>query len=181
MIRCSPTVSLKLPSAHEASKLKPLRDSDSPLMAWKRIEVLSKQLAASNQTVEQLSRDLVKVRRRVIGGASTNSSWHKPNNRLYEVDPTYTYDEGSVIHIQPANSLVTTGIRDAFNLIAHPDGSVGDLITSCAGYWVATQDVPAKVTVAGKDFWNLPQSPMPVPTNIDDSKNYWIYLGEMDC
>ena len=124
------------------------------------------------------------MRRRMLGGQSPPpvSFWHKPTNSKYEVDPIYSYNEGSVIHIQPTSSLVTTGVYDAFYLIANPDGSVpGSLIPSCAGYWVAIQNVPAQVTISSKTFWNLPQYPYPVPTDIDDASNFWIYLGEMDC
>jgi hypothetical protein len=97
--------------------------------------------------------------------------WHKPSNGKYEVDPTYEYSEGSVVHIQPTDALVTTGIRDAAN-------PMGGLVTSCAGFWVATQTVPAKITVSGNDVWNLPQYPLPNATNIDDPLNFWLYLGE---
>ena len=101
------------------------------------------------------------------------SGWHKQST--YEVDPTIAYGDQVVIHIQPTHALVVTGIRDAAN-------PTGGLVTSCAGFWVSTQPVPAKTTVSGNDVWNLPQFPLPVPTNIDDPANFWIYLGEtMAC
>lgn len=110
--------------------------------------------------------------------AGTNG-WHFEDK--IEVNPARGYQPQTVIHIQETDSLVTTGIRDAANLIAHPDGSVGSPIKSCAGFWVSTRSVPAKQTVDSKDFWNLPQYPLPNPSNLDDEKNYWIYLGEMNC
>lgn len=98
--------------------------------------------------------------------------WHFENK--IEADNTRGYPAQTVIHIQPTDALVTTGIRDA----ANPSGG---LVTSCAGFWVSTQFVPSKTVVSGNDVWNLPQWPMPVPTNFDDPANYWIYLGEMNC
>lgn len=100
------------------------------------------------------------------------TGWHFEST--IEVDDTRRYPAQTVIHIQPTNALVTTGIRDAAN-------PTGPLVTACAGYWVATQAVPAKKSVSGNDVWNLPQYPYPVPTNMDDPANFWIYLGEMDC
>jgi hypothetical protein len=98
--------------------------------------------------------------------------WHFESK--IEADNTKNYPAQSVIHIQPTDALVTTGIRDA----ANPSGP---LVKSCAGYWVSTQAVAAKKTVGGNDVWNLPQYPYPNAANMDDPANFWIYLGEMDC
>jgi hypothetical protein len=66
---------------------------------------------------------------------------------------------------------VTTGVID----LGDPTG--GDATTHKklvpAGLWVALQPVPAKVVVAGHDQWNLPQWPLPVPSNLDDPANFW--------
>jgi len=100
------------------------------------------------------------------------SGWHFESK--IEADNTKNYPAQTVIHIQPTDALVTTGIRDA----ANPSGP---LVKSCAGYWVSTQAVAAKKTVGGNDVWNLPQYPYPNAANMDDPANFWIYLGEMDC
>lgn len=104
--------------------------------------------------------------------AGALAGWHFESK--IEVDPTRAYPAQSVIHIQPTHALVTTGIRDA----ANPSGG---LVTSCAGFWVATQNVPPQTTSGGHDVWNLPQWPLPVSTDFDDPGNFWLYLGEMDC
>jgi len=44
---------------------------------------------------------------------------------------------------------------------------------AAAGWWVAMQDVPA----ASTGGYNVPQSPMPMPTNMDDPTNFWMPLG----
>ena len=125
-------------------------------------------------TVEQTTRGTRFHAKPQRGGSAGVSGWHKPLNKKYEVDPTYSYDEGSVIHIQSGNALVTTGIRDAAN-------PTGPLVISKSGYWVSTQDVPPETTVSAHLVWNLPQFPMPVPGDIDDTTNFWIYLGDIYC
>jgi hypothetical protein len=180
MATVSAQTNLTLPKGHESSSLRSHRDSDDARSQWKRHNQIAKQVKSAMEALDQQARLLEKMRRRILGGAGgATGGWHKPTNSLYEADPTYSYDEGSVIHIQATDALVTTGIRDASNLIADPSGATGSPITSCAGFWVATQDVPAKTNVGGNDFWNLPQFPLPVPTNIDDPTNFWIYLGDI--
>ena len=98
------------------------------------------------------------------------TGWHFESK--IEVDQTKSYPEQTVIHVQASSALVTTGITD----LANPTGG---LVTSCPGLWVSTQAVPAAAMVSGTLCWNLPQFPMPVPTNYDDPTNFWIYLGEI--
>lgn len=108
---------------------------------------------------------------KVSGGRGGGGvAWHFGTK--IEVDNTQTYPSQTVIHIQSTDALVTTGIRDAAN-------PTGGLVTSCAGFWVSTQTVPAKTQVDGNDVWNLPQYPYPEPTDMDDPTNFWIYLGEV--
>ena len=108
---------------------------------------------------------------RYSSGGGGNKFWHRPLNGRYEVDPTFSYDKDSLIHIQATNALVTTGIRDAAN-------PTGGLVSSCAGWWLANKDVPAQTTVSGNLVWNVPHYPIPTPTNFDDAANFWHYLGE---
>lgn len=171
----SPVKNVSLRTPHEGSRFRPKNDSDDIRQAHKLAGKQREQGVDYGHAINQLARKVETMRRRMLGGSgSVISGWHKPRNGKYEVDESIFYDEGSVIHIQPTHSLVTTGIRDAAN-------PTGGLITSCAGYWVAIQDVPGKTVVSGNDVWNLPQYPYPEPTDMDDPSNYWIYLGEMDC
>lgn len=84
------------------------------------------------------------------------------------------YSKGERVHVQPDHLLVTTGIRDR----AVP---TGPLVQSRAGWYIAMQDVPAKSTVSGNDVWDLPQFPFPVPTNMDDKKNFWEWMPDNYC
>ena len=86
-----------------------------------------------------------------------------------EVDPTKSYAKEEVINVQATHALVTAGMHDLAD---------GVLRYSCPGRWVAIRPVPAQVTVSGVIKWNLPQYPLPVPTNYDDPTNFWDYLGE---
>ena len=110
------------------------------------------------------------VLRAKIQPAGGVTGWHFESK--IEVDQTKSYPEQTVIHVQASSALVTTGITD----LANPTGG---LVTSCPGLWVSTQAVPAAAMVSGTLCWNLPQFPMPVPTNYDDPTNFWIYLGEI--
>jgi hypothetical protein len=114
----------------------------------------------------------VPVLRRAAGSGGTG--WFFGSKIELGVAPYPYFQAQQVIHIQPTHVIVTTGIVDA----AKP---TGPLVTSCAGYWVAKQMVPAQTTVGGVSVWNLPQYPYPMPTNMDDPTNFWIYLGEMTC
>ena len=128
-----------------------------------------------DSTTVKFSRTTRGITARVIparGGPSA-AGIHRPGNGLYEVDPTYPYDRDSLIHIQPSHALVGTGIR-------LPSAPTGALVQACAGWWIANQDVPAQATVSGNLVWNVPQWPLPVPTNVDDLANFWSpYLGEV--
>lgn len=166
-----------LPPAHEHSFLASPREPDSPLRQAVRANRSLVQQDSDKQAIQRLTRLVEQFRRRILGGAQQAVlGWHKPNSGKYELPaaPYPEYEEGAVIHIQATHDIVTSGIRDAAN-------PTGPLVTSCAGYWVAIQDVPGAATVAGNAVWNLPQFPYPTPTNMDDPSNFWIYLGEMDC
>lgn len=162
-----------LPDGHETSALASPRESNSVQRLYQKLNRTNVQHDSNSQAIQNLTRTVEKIRRRILGGGVAQSlSWHFEDK--IEVDPTKSYPAQTVIHIQPTHDLVTTGIRDA----AAPSGG---LVKSCTGYWVSTQAVPAKTTVSGNDVWNLPQYPYPKPTNLDDASNFWIYLGEMTC
>lgn len=156
---------------HESSKLRSGRDSDDSKKQWIRNRQIASTLESQTQAVNQALRRMEAARRRILGGiGGVTQGWHFEDK--IEVDNTISYPAQSVIHIQATNDLVVTGIRDA----ANPSGG---LVQSQSGFWVSTQDVPAKTTVSGNDVWNLPQYPYPEPLDLDDESNFWIYLGEI--
>lgn len=156
---------------HESSKLRSARDSDDSRKQWLRNRQIANSVENQLQAVNAMMRKLESARRRILGGASQGiKGWHFED--LIEVDPTTDYPAQTVIHIQPTHDLVVTGIRDA----ANPGGG---LVLSQSGFWVSTQDVPAQSTDSGNDIWNLPQYPLPEPTDLDDATNFWIYLGDI--
>ena len=167
------TRNILTPIGHEMSRLASQRESDSVLKNWQRSNRSSQQFNSSAAQVRNLARQFEKLRRRVLGGGLQTIAWHFGNK--IEVDPSQEYSEQTIIHIQPTNDLVITGIHDR----ANPSGSMKQ---SCPGLWVSMQYVPAQVTISGVLQWNLPQWPLPVPTNYDDAANYWLYLGDIaDC
>ena len=160
---------LVLPKAHESSSLRSPRDSDDVRRQWSRANAANQQSQSNTQAVAALSRKVEGLRRRMLGGVPTVTGWHFEDK--IEVDPTLNYPAQSVIHIQATHTLVVNGIRDAANPV--------DPIKSSSGWWVSTQDVTAKHTVSGNEVWNLPQYPLPVPTDLDDPSNFWIFLGDI--
>ena len=171
----SPIPRAKQPDFHQGSALRSVRDSDNVDKQWLKTKDLAKAINSIAQAAEQTQKQVNKMQRRMLGAVHPIYAWHKPENGLFEVNADWNYSEGSVIHIQSTNGLVITGIHDR----ANPSGSMKQ---SCPGLWVAMQDVPAQVTISGVLQWNLPQWPLPVPTNYDDPANYWLYLGDIaDC
>jgi len=156
------------PKYHEGSPMRSVRDADSNAKMWQRVKTNQGQSNVSISALQQLQRQVAQLRRRIVGGGGGVTGWHFADK--FEVNPTLDYDKGSVIHIQPTSTLVTTGIKD----LAHPTNPV---VKSSPGWWEAMQDVPAKVTISSVDYWNLPQAPMPVDTNMDDPANFWMSIG----
>jgi hypothetical protein len=105
---------------------------------------------------------------------SNQKGWYFGNKIELPTAPYPSFNAQQVIHIQPTHDIVVTGIHDA----ANPTGAI---VKSCAGLWVATQNVPPQTTASGHPVWNLPQYPYPNPLNLDDPLNFWYYLGEMTC
>jgi hypothetical protein len=158
----------------EGSALASSRDDRNNSLLWKKVRTAANQQHASVGQVQKVSREVAKLRRRIVGGGSGPSGWFFGTKIELPAAPYPSFAAQQVIHIQATNGIVSTGIRDA----ANPSGPV---LTSCPGLWVATQSVPGQSTVGGNPVWNLPQYPMPVPTNYDDPTNFWIYLGELSC
>lgn len=164
------------PHFREASGQRSPRDSDALGRAHLKHEQHTFNGVALGHAVRQIQSQLQRLRMRGSGGQSGISGFHKPSNGKYEADPTVFYDAQTWVYISPTSSLVVTGIRDASN-------PSGPLIKSCAGWWLALQDVNPKTVVSGNDVWNLPQSPLPSVTApiMDQPLNFWEYMGKTNC
>ena len=171
MPSANPSRHVPIPEVHEGSRLRSPTDRDDVSQQWKPIGRSREQAQDTMFMLNKLARQVESMRRRILGGSGgTFEGWHFEDK--IEVDNTLVYPAQTVIHIQDTHALVTTGIRDAAN-------PTGGLVTSCAGFWVSTQSVPAKTQVSGNDVWNLPQFPYPEPADLDDPTNFWLYLGEV--
>ncbi len=176
------STSIPILPIREGSRYRSARDRDDVRQVRKQVNPAQEQLRSVLQSQEQLARKIEAIRRRILGGSGgTIQGWFFGNggnqgtgsNQIELPSAPYpAYQAQQVINIQPTLDIVTTGIAD----LANPTGG---LVTSCPGLWVATQAVPAQTTVGGTDCWNLPQFPIPVPTNCDDPKNFWLYLGQV--
>lgn len=175
-----PTVSaqtnLTLPHGHESSAQRSHRDSDDARSQWKRHNQLAKQVKSAMEAVEQQSRMMEKMRRRILGGSGAAAEivgWQQPYK---ELDPTLVVPNGTFVYISPSNTIVTTGLTDAVSMAT---------VKSVAGIWEAAQDVPAKTST-----YNVPQLPYPdatgTPTgsagnvkgDLDGANVFWIHHQE---
>ncbi len=108
------------------------------------------------------------MRRRSSGGSGSSTGWFWNSPIELPAAPYPAIGKGAVIHLQPDHALVTTGIIDAAN-------PTGPLVKSLPGSYIAMRYVQAQITMSGNPVWNLPQFPMPTPTNWDDAANFWRY------
>jgi hypothetical protein len=145
------------------SNNKPLGTDAEANYVQRQFQRQGSELQFYDSTTIKVEQTLRGIRLHARSQSSTISAgWHYANK--FEIDTTQSYDKSSVVHIQATDSLVTTGLTD---LVA------GTTKKAAAGWWVAMQDVPA-ASIGG---YNVPQSPMPMPTNMDDPTNFWMPLG----
>ena len=186
MIRCSPSRSLVLPKGHESSPLRSPRDSDNALKLWQKMNQSVRQVEGIVNVVNQVSKDVEKKRRQILGamGGTAGWDWMYPDHK--ELDTAYGYDAGKFVYISPLNTLVTTGLTDIVS---------NTLVQSCEGLWQANRDIPP---ISGGKF-NVPVFPYPTgmgvsaPTGaplkgdldaLDASGQpaiYWLYWGQVAC
>ena len=131
----------------ESSIYRVAKDSDDVRQQWKRVGKQREQSINDTFAIEQLTRKVEAMRRRILGGSGAGTGgwdWMYPTHK--ELDPTLPYSAGKVAYISSLNLLVTAGMTD---LISNATA------TSCPGVWLCVQDVPA--AVSGK--FNVPVYP----------------------
>jgi len=172
MPQAIPNSNHTLPVAHESSALRSPRDSDDSRKQWKRARITNAQEESTKQAINLLSRQVEKIRRRILGGAQSGvSGWYWNDNQKLYGDPTVNnYSKNQVVKILETDSIVTTGIVCAGSATA---------VKATAGKWVCLQDVP---TLSATDSTNNNPAYIPaIPAvsgslNPDNAGNYWEFL-----
>lgn len=128
----SPIARARQPGFNESSSMRSVRDADATDRQWIKNKDTSDQTWGIVRSVAKLSRDVAKLRRRILGGGSAPAStnWFQG-----EWDPGTTY---------------TTGQGVAFT----PDGG-------SAGMYIALQNVPAGTSpdTGAPNWFAFPNSP----------------------
>lgn len=174
------------PRFHESSHLRSVRDGDANAKMWQKNRTLGSTIRSVAQATEQNTRQVAKLRRRILGGGGGGAGWDWMYPDHKELDTAYGYDAGKFVYISPLNTLVTTGLTDIVS---------NTLVQSCEGLWQANRDIPP---ISGGKF-NVPVFPYPTgmgvsaPTGaplkgdldaLDASGQpaiYWLYWGQVAC
>jgi len=161
---------VSLPTPHESSSLRPARDSDDLRQAYKRQIKHREQVSGDRVAVDQLTRQVEKIRRRILGGAAGSSPagwfWIK-GKRKY--NPTVdSYKESQIVKILNDDDVVVTGLVCTGSAIP---------VKATPGKWVALQAVPVLKNDGTDNPAMIPQLPMPAGTDPDNAGNYWEFIS----
>lgn len=160
-------------TSRESSSLRSPNDEDSVGKHWKKTAEVGKGVEDLKRYSFNLQRQLDRLRRR--GGGEAEPGIHF--DEKIEADPAaaIAYTRGTLVDIKPTHVLVTTGYR-------LPSAPGGAIVKARPGWWISTQDVPAKATDGGtgNEVYQVPQWPMPGADN-DDELRFWTYFGSISC
>lgn len=159
------------PRFHESTSMRSVRDSDANAKQWQKSKIISRSFNGINQATEQNTRQIQKLKRRIVGGAAAASisGWYwEEGSRLYGNPTANSYSENQVVKILETDSIVTTGIVCA--------GS-GTAVMATAGKWVCLQDVPALKNDGTDLAAYIPHLPaVSGSLDPDNAGNYWEFL-----
>jgi hypothetical protein len=117
------------------------------------------------------ARDTIENRRaRMLLGGNAGMQLSNP----MEYVMTQAYPGQTWVHVGPSNTAVTEGTIDPVSSLQ---------VYSTPGWYCSA---PGGVPIAGTEeapAYNIPQIPLPDPSNIDDStKNFWvIFIADAQC
>jgi hypothetical protein len=117
------------------------------------------------------ARDAIESRRsRTLLGGASGMQLSQP---LMEYDMTQAYGGQTWVHVGADNDAVTMGTID-------PDS--GLLVYSVPGWYCSGAAGVPLTTEDGSPAYYIPQVPLPDPTDIDSSENYWvIFVADSQC
>ena len=166
-----PIPKTKQPGFHESSSMRSVRDGDANSKQWQKNKTIGKAVNAISQTTEQNSRQIQKLRRRVIGGGGgvSVSGWYwEEGSRLYGDPTANSYSKNQVVKVLETDAIVTTGIVCV--------GS-GTPVMATAGKWVCLQDVPILKNDKTDLAAYIPHLPaVSGSLDPDNAGNYWEFL-----
>jgi len=159
------------PRFHESTSMRSVRDSDANAKQWQKSKIISRSFNSINQATEQNTRQIQKLKRRIVGGSDNtgNAGWYwESDKRLYGNPTVNSYTENQVVKILETDAIVTTGIVCT--------GSVTPVMAT-AGKWVCLQDVPVLKNDGTDNPAYIPSLPaVSGSLDPDNSGNYWEFL-----
>jgi hypothetical protein len=113
----------------------------------------TKQLSQLVQCVQQLQRELNRLRRRGSSAPIVGLHFQQPD---VELDPTIAVAQWTIVNVSPTNPMTSLATA-LFDLVS------GNQTVAPTGYWVAIADIPAQVVnppgePAGT-YYNVPVMP----------------------
>jgi hypothetical protein len=156
------------------------RDANDVRQAWKNEKKLREQLQSALNQIEIVTRTVEKMRRRILGGASSPSGsgwqWQTPKKELdgtILIPGPNSKGISTAVYISPQNPLVTIGATQLT-----PGDFFGINVMAEPGVWIAAQDVPPDT---GSGYF-VPQIPpqlgvpsgSPLSGDADGTNVYWI-------
>ena len=127
---------------------------------WQKAQTTSEHQYRLSQNVEQVQRQLNRLRR--SRGAGTTDGWHWADPAQYDRDNSYSQNE--IVYVQPLNPAVVLGDTDA---VTHAD------VFASAGLWIATQDVAPVEVSPGVFEYHMPYFPLGAADDPDSELNWW--------
>jgi hypothetical protein len=145
--------------------MRSVRDSDANAKLWQKNRDIGKSLNSIAQATEQNTRQIAKLRRRMIGGGGNSFSLQC---KLYGNPTTQGYTAGIFYKLLDTDFAVTDGYVCA--------GS-STPVKATAGKWLCLKDVPA-LKNDGSDLPNyLPTLPAASGSlDPDNALNYWEFF-----
>lgn len=164
MPTATPSRQLVATPSHEGSPFRPAKDSDDVRQQWKRNEVLRKIIDGQNDSINQITRTVEKLRRRILGGIGGDSG----GGYMGEYDKTKAYSAGETFDVTAQQ--VIAGITVIQGFYGVPPAGIDSVGKTWAG------NVPANPTGNA-----VPQYPLPTigaaPNDKFYAKPIVVYCG----
>jgi len=177
----SPMARAVQPRFHEGSAMRSVRDSDANSKMWQKNRDIGKAVNSVMQATEQNTKQIQKLKRRIVGGGAGGAGWDWMYPTHKELDPSLPYSSGKVAFISPLNPIVTDGLMDLVSSAATMAGP---------GTWLCVKDCPPATWDDPLDYssgtWNVPQIPYPgaggtpsgtpLKGDIDGANVFWVLV-----